>query len=200
MLLNSLSVLWQAKPNVKWLLEFIQRGQRENKNITRELQLQPSNMTSVCFCAFDWGPTFNGRFWLQDKQTVIGLAQPPSTSTSQPQPARQPEKLNSAAALGSNSRSSSGFGGMVNYSMEQSCGLCTAYSHTHLPFLSLFSSHTRSDLLCIWQNSLGQTHKCTYTHTWSRLGGLFPQVSKARPIINIASGKTSNLLTSSREQ
>lgn len=53
MLLNSLSGLWQAKPDVKWLLEFIQRGQRENKNITRELQLQPSNMTSVCFCAFD---------------------------------------------------------------------------------------------------------------------------------------------------
>lgn len=41
--------LWQAKAHVKWLLEFIHRGQRENKNITRELQLQPSNMTSVCF-------------------------------------------------------------------------------------------------------------------------------------------------------
>lgn len=53
MLLNSLSGLWQAKADVKWLLEFIQRGQRENKNITRELQLQPSNMTSVCFCASD---------------------------------------------------------------------------------------------------------------------------------------------------
>lgn len=88
-----LSGLWQAKPNVKWLLEFIQRGQRENKNITRELQLQPSNMTSVWFCAFDWGPTFNGRFWLQDKQTVIGLTQPSSAGT-----ARQPEKFNSAAA------------------------------------------------------------------------------------------------------
>lgn len=73
-LLNAFSVLWQAKPDVKWLLEFIQRGQRENKNITRELQLQPLNMTSVCFCAFDFVPTFNGRFWLQDKQTVIGLA------------------------------------------------------------------------------------------------------------------------------
>lgn len=43
----------RAKPNVKWLSEFIQRGRRENKNITRELQLQPSNMTSVCFCAPD---------------------------------------------------------------------------------------------------------------------------------------------------
>lgn len=41
--------LWQAKAHVKWLLEFMHRGQRENKNITRELQLQPSNMTSVCF-------------------------------------------------------------------------------------------------------------------------------------------------------
>lgn len=69
-----LSGLWQAKPNVKWLSEFIQRGQRENKNITPELQLQPSNMTSVCFCASERGPSFNGRFWLQDKQTVTGLA------------------------------------------------------------------------------------------------------------------------------
>lgn len=48
-----LTARWQAKPNVEWLFEFIQRGQRENKNITRELQLQPSNMTSVCFCASD---------------------------------------------------------------------------------------------------------------------------------------------------
>lgn len=56
LLSNSLIGVWQEQRHVKWLREFIQWGQRENKNITRGLQLQPSNMTTVCFCAFDWGP------------------------------------------------------------------------------------------------------------------------------------------------
>lgn len=145
---NSLSGLWQAKPNVKWLYKFIQRGQRENKNITQELQLQPSNMTSVCFGAFDWGPTFNGRFWLQDKQTVRGLTQPPSTSSAS-------KTASEAKLCRRSSRSSGGFGGRVNYSKEQSCGLYIAYSHTRLLFLSLFSlllDQTHSALYGLWRS------------------------------------------------
>lgn len=177
---NSLSGLWQAKPNVKWLLEFIQRGQRENKNITRELQLQPSNMTSVCFCASDWGPTFNGRFWLQDKQTVRGLTQPPSTSADPPQPAKQSVELNLCR---SSSRSSGGFGGSVNYSTEQSCGLYIAYSHTHLLFLSLIFSlshtHDHDPLSSLWslEKSTDISRLEAWICTWSHSGGFLPQVS-----------------------
>lgn len=177
---NSLSGLCQAKPNVKWLLEFIQRGQRENKNITRELQLQPSNMTSVCFCASDWGPTFNGRFWLQDKQTVRGLTQPPSTSADPPQPAKQSVELNLCR---SSSRSSGGFGGSVNYSTEQSCGLYIAYSHTHLLFLSLIFSlshtHDHDPLSSLWslEKSTDISRLEAWICTWSHSGGFLPQVS-----------------------
>ena len=132
--------VWQPKPDVKWLLKFIQRGQREKKNITRKLQLQPSNMTSVCFCALTEGPFLMvGSVCYINKQSWgwCNLVCKPSQPQTMSQPASFSQSDSQPAVLGSSS-SSGGFGGEVNYSVEQSCGFEDgAYTHMH--------AHTQTD-------------------------------------------------------
>lgn len=128
---------------------------------------------------------------------------------SRPQRAGRPGKLNSAAVQGSNSRSSGGFGGRVNYSIEQSCGLYTALTHSLcFPFhsFSLTHTHARSTLdlfLWFWQNYYGGTRKSarsliysmhthTHTHTWVGPSRGLDQGAAT----NIASGIAINLQTS----